>query len=145
MADDADADDAVQDAIAAVVADELLAQMLVRRNLSEIPSMIAYELVRGFDISGELVGGVAAPVDDWPVVRHVTVDRHDRAHIELASFQWLRDGEQVQFDLPSGGSIAVRQAEDGTIQEIVIWPASRLLPADVQADGPQPTSAADAE
>lgn len=140
------ADDDLLDAIAAVVADELCAQLHVRREPRQIADLVADELLRCFVITPIREMPDPSLPDDWPVVRHITVDRADQAHVEVATFPSRpRETEEVTCALPGGGRVSVQVELDGTVSEILLWPASRLLPEDVREEGPRPTSAADAE
>jgi hypothetical protein len=133
----------LEDAVAAVIADELCAQLHVRRRPGEIAGLVADELLRAFDIRPR--GALADPAvpDDWPVIRHVNVDRTDQAHVELATLPAVTHPAVHAFDLPGGGRVSVLVQPDGSVSEILLQPASRLLPQDAREERPRPASAAD--
>ena len=136
-------DDDLFDAVTAVIADELCIQLQVRRSPAQIATLVTDELLRIFDVRPK--NGLPDPrlPERWPVIRHVSVDRQNRAHIELATFPELDGGHTVELELPDRGRMALTVANDGSVQEVTLWPASVLLPTDARADGPQPTTAAD--
>lgn len=139
-------DEDLFDAVAAVIGYELVAQFGLRRSPRDMPAMLADELLRRFDIRGEALDDVPSPEDwdRWPVIRHVSVDRSNRAHIELSTFPVPPESAHtIEWELPDRGRIGLTLASDGSVQEITLWPASLLLPPDVHADHPEPTTAAD--
>ncbi len=138
--------DRVERFVSEVVAWELALGMGMGRELRDMPSLIADELMRsrGLDIRGT-ASLEDSPAEDalpwpWPVVRRVTHNEvTDTAHVELGNFNHSAmmpsiPHQVLEFRTPDAGRILVRLEDGDRIGRIEIWPASRLLPRDVWSE-----------
>src|SRR5438270_4850835 len=97
-----DYDDDLVDPIAAVIAEELTQQLHVRRDIRQIPELVAIELLRNFRIERPSeTAELSRP--DWPILAYVRVDNGDQAHLELAQRGRSTPGDGVVVELPNGG------------------------------------------
>jgi hypothetical protein len=87
--------------------------------------------------------------EEWPVLRHVSVNPAGVARVELCTgvltederlavgeYPFGQPAHSLSLDTPNGDKIVIELGRSGVVTGILLSPAEHLLPPDVQREGP---------